>query len=289
MGVAAWALSPQFILPSIPTGLTAPADRATFLLLHFWDNMDFDTDSALTAPHAFEQNFADFMSVFPIVSDSVAALAVENLLQKASANKEAYQTVSRTAEKYLYEPESPVYNEEYYRLFLLSIEASPVLTDAEKSRVAYQLETVNKNRAGSKASNFSFTLPDGTLSELYASDRTPFTLLMFIDPDCDHCRHTVERIKKSTLIDKLIAGGELQIIAVYSGDERGLWQRYVESALPPHWTAGYDPGTVIENDIYAMPAFPTVYLLDSNLNVAAKNISFSDELLEQLMHRPQQK
>lgn len=285
--LSAAAAGTVFTLPAIPAELTAPSDRANYLVLHFWDNIDFDNNTPADTGEKVEQHFADFMSVIPIASYSVAAQAVDSLMKKASSTKESYKTVARIAEKYLYEPESPVYNEEHYLLFLNPIVNSSILNDAEKSRAVYQLQTVMKNRVGCKATDFNFSRVDGTSTSLYGVERRPYTLLMFIDPDCDHCRQTVDLMRSSQTLKKEMERDTLGVVAIYTGDEQDLWNSYAAS-LPSEWTVGYEPGRIIEDDIYALPIYPTIYLLDENMIVVAKNISFSQDLLLQLMHRQPQ-
>ena len=77
-GSAAGAVE-ELPLPSVPETLREPAERADFVVAHFWDGMDF-TDRRRALDSAFvEQNFANFASVLPYATatgreDGVALL-----------------------------------------------------------------------------------------------------------------------------------------------------------------------------------------------------------------------
>ncbi len=52
-------------LPAVPAEMTVPADRAGYILLHFWDAMDFDDADRSLDRDFMGQNMANFLSVFP--------------------------------------------------------------------------------------------------------------------------------------------------------------------------------------------------------------------------------
>ena len=52
-------------LPDVPPSLTAPEERAAYIIAHFWDGMDFG-DTLRCRDRAFmEQNFVNYLSLFP--------------------------------------------------------------------------------------------------------------------------------------------------------------------------------------------------------------------------------
>ena len=63
-------------LPAVPAEMTVPTDRAGYILLHFWDAMDFDDADRSLDRDFMGQNMANFLSVFPHARESDRRAAV---------------------------------------------------------------------------------------------------------------------------------------------------------------------------------------------------------------------
>lgn len=107
---------PEFRLPDVPATLREPADRADYLAVHYWDHFDFADTVLIGRPEISEQAFVDFLSVLPYTRN--AAAAVDTLYTRASAENTALYYFIELGDKYLYEPNSPMHDEELYILVL---------------------------------------------------------------------------------------------------------------------------------------------------------------------------
>ena len=67
-----------FPYPQIPTMLVEPQQRANYLLMHYWDNVDFSDMTLVMNDDFMEQGFVDYLSVLPIVDNQTA----ENRLKR---------------------------------------------------------------------------------------------------------------------------------------------------------------------------------------------------------------
>lgn len=104
-------------LPMIPTTISEPEDKAGFLAIHFWDNLDF-TDTAKATHFPFmEQNFVDYLSIIPAVRADDRRKAFGELIKRASVNPDTRSFIIGLGEKYLNDPDSPMKNPEYYADF----------------------------------------------------------------------------------------------------------------------------------------------------------------------------
>lgn len=256
-------------LPSIPQTLTAPEDRAAYLTAHFWDAMDF-ADTTLTADRTFmEQNFANFASVFPALTPQALKAAVSTLMTKASASTAAYRTLTDIAEKYLYDPNSPMLNEEHYIAFLEETAGSPLLSEAERSKQAFNLRCALKNRQGTVAADFSYTDRQGRRRTLHTTEAETL-MLIFYDPDCEHCTEMMDKMKGDTALHDAVTSGSVKVLAIYSDGDRPLWDK-TKGGLPAEWTVGFDTSDIQEHGTYILRAMPTVYILDAGKTVIAKD------------------
>lgn len=269
--LAADSLPAELPLPAIPATLRTVPARAGYLLEHFWDAMDFrDTLRSHDRPF-LEQNFANFASLFPHADTASLRPAVRRLMERAEADTAAWFLVAEVAEKYLYEPNSPMLDEGAFILFLEEMLRSPLPDACEKVRPAYLLEAARKNRPGMRAADFAYTDRTGRVRTLHrtAGERL---LLVFYDPDCGHCRETMEALRTDPLVGRLVAAGRLTVLALYAEGDRALWER-TKGELPASWIAGFEGGAIGERELYVLPAMPTLYLLDGEKRVVLKDAS----------------
>ena len=261
-------------LPSIPSELRQPEERATFLAIHFWDNVDFGKEGFAGNKAMIDHNFADYLTLYPILSDEGRKKAVDAIIGKTTDNKEAYLYIVEMAEKYLFEPQSPVFDDLYYAIFLENILNDSILTDAEKTRPRFLLEDIMKNLPGNVATDFEFELLSGEKSALSLTGSDGDILLIFFDPDCDHCRQVIDELQSNHFISEKIKKEGITVVAIYSGDEKDVWEAY-SASLPSNWIVGYEPGEIFEEALYSIRSFPTLYVLDKDHKVKARNINLS--------------
>lgn len=249
--------------------LTAPEERAAYVLEHFWDGMDF-RDTLRSRDRLFmEQCFVNFLSLFPHALPQSLPSPVGRLLQRAAVDSVAFRLVNSLAEHYLDDPNSPMRNEEHYILFLEALLSLPGLPEAERIRPAYRLETTRKNRPGTIAADFAYTDHRGKRQTLHGTP-APRLLLLFYDPACSHCAEILDALQESPALTRLIAAGELAVLAAYTEGDRRLWDE-TKAALPQEWTVGIDNSRIVERELYSLPAMPVIYLLDKDKRVLLKD------------------
>ncbi|MDE5744324.1 MAG: DUF5106 domain-containing protein [Paramuribaculum sp.] len=273
LAAASGANSQELQPPQIPDSLTATPERTAYLIEHFWDNMDF-ADTTMSTNAAFmEQNFAYYASLFPHTDmHKVLPGAASRLLERAQVLRDAYNLLAETADTYLYEPESPVANEEAYRYFLLAITGSGFIDPALRVRYRIQLEDINKNRPGTIATDFEIKTRNGdTVSLLGKCREAKGTLLIFYDPECHDCTVLVNELKQDMELTKAVESGHLNIIAVYPEGDEELFANGAKK-IPDGWIDGISPeGQIIEEELYSIRSFPTIYLIDSDGTVLIRN------------------
>lgn len=262
------AIPEELPLPEVPETLREPVARANYVVAHFWDSMDFGDTVRSHNADFIEQNFANYISLFPYAETNVLYDAVGKLLDAAATDSAAYILLAKTAEKYLYEPNSPMYSEEHYLPFLEKMADSPLLN---KVRLQYQLEAVHKNRPGMTAADFTFLTRDGRKTSLRKTKTNGHLLLMFYDPDCDHCKEIMGDLQASGTLSAAIVSGRITVLAIYSGEDRELWKETAPS-LPERWIVGMDTNDLEENGLYVLQAMPTLYLLDKDKKVVLKDV-----------------
>lgn len=256
----------EFRLPDVPDTLKDPESRAAYLTLHYWDHFDFTDTAMIALSNVTEQAFVDFVSVLPYSPQ--AAAAVDTLYRRASADRDMLYHFITLSDKYLYEPNSPMHNEELHILVLRALVDSPHLEEADKMRPRHLLEMALKNRPGDKAADFTVTCRNGKRLKL-SQIKSPYLLVYFNDPDCRDCRLVKERITSSQAIGGMMSAGKLKILSVCVEGKTAVWE---QSSFPANWIDGYDAGQYLtQEQVYDLKAMPTLYLLDADKKVILKD------------------
>jgi len=255
-----------------PAMITNPQERADYLVIHFWDGFDFTDTLYCHAPDVTDQAMVDYMSLFPYTTPSYRLQSVKNLLDSAQVSQTMYNYFFRTAEHYLYDPNSQMRNDEFFMPFLEHVVNSPLLDETSKIRPAALLELVCKNRPGTPAMDFNYTTASGASGSLYGI-KAELLLLMFYNPGCSECKRTVEEFKNSPAVTAAVASGKLKLLLVYTDKDLELWKSH-RKEIPAQWINGYDKEQSVRNkQLYDLKAIPTLFLLDSEKRVILKDAS----------------
>ncbi len=201
----------------------------------------------------------------------IYSLLVALSLIQSSASAQT-QTITlekyREAETTTGNPESELYDEDEFCNILRQALASDILGEADKMRAEYRLEIAAKNRPGTPAADFKFESRDGKTESLHTLQTDKPILLLFYDPDCDHCMQTIADLKKRGI------SGMADVVAIYAEEDRQRWEETAE-ALPQEWTVGYALDPIQDDETYVFLSSPTVYLLDRDKKVLLKDTNIA--------------
>lgn len=262
----------EFPFPYIPDMIVEPQQRASWLLSHYWDNVDFANANIVADTSFIEQSFVNFLSIIPIIEDAKAIESgVKQLMDKAEIDIYLYRRFMFLAEKYLYEPNSPMVNDEYYIYFLQQINSSSILSAVDKSRTEYLYKIVTKNRVGSQAVDFSFITSQKELLTLY-SIKADELILVFYDPECEHCAEIINKLKDNVELNNKILSGKTKVLAVYPDGDRILWEKS-HHQMPNNWIIAFASSPIQPIGKYVFRALPSIYVLDKNKKVIVKDIT----------------
>ncbi len=262
------AAARDFPLPEVPDSLRDPRQRAEYVIDRYWDAMDW-RDTVLTRDDRFmEQCAAAFYAVAQHTDSVKASAAVKKMLDGASADPEAYRRIAEISQAYLFEPESPVADDELFLAVADRLMADRRLGEADMLRLADAHRAAVLNRVGRRASDFEFVGSDGLRSSLYDAVKTNSrTIVMFYDPDCHDCMDFERHLADAGLKDTGVI-----MISPY-GEQDGLWARHA-ATMPAEWIVGLPVDEEFEDEeIYDLRAIPTVLLLDREATVIAKNLT----------------
>lgn len=257
-----------FKVPDIPSSLQSAEERVTYLMQHYWDNFDFNDTSLIHKPEISEQAFANFAYILNEVPQPLAMEGIQTVIRHAEKNWDMQHFIIDLFEKYLYDPNSPLRNEELYIPVLEYIEKSPTLKSEYKITAEYRLKNALKNRPGQQAADFSFADHSGRLRKL-SDINNEYILLFFNNPGCDACHQMIEQLKASPFS----CHHKVTVLSIYPDKDLEEWKK-AENAFPTDWVNGYSPGGfIIEQELYDLKAIPTLYLLSHDKIVLLKDAS----------------
>lgn len=266
-----------FPAPDIPSVITTPNERRIYLTTHYWDNFDFTDTLLLNNRDITEQGFVNLIS---LLSDGVSSSeeinqSFDNLCTRMENHPYARKLFMRLFDDYLYNPNSPLYNEQLYLAYLERMLKSPAIDETAKSSMAFKQKLISRNQPGTLASDFTYYLPNGKAGTLR---RTPAKngklLLVFYDPECPGCHKIMQEMLHDTALTEAVQKKRLTVLAVYTEGNTKAWQKDLPS-LPSGWIIGTDREAIKLHALYDLKAMPSLYLLDGNKKVVLKDAPYS--------------
>lgn len=259
--------------PSVESSNTteniSPAELLQQRIDHYWDDFDFEDDKQLTMLSREQMVYAlsEYVTIIP---EESADSLMRTLIRRASTSHAMLDYFYTLCEIVLHNPNSVLRNDEYYIPVLEELVASPLLDEYERIAPAYDLEIALKNRIGRVATDFVYTLEDGTQGNLH-DIKANYTILMFSNPECPLCGEIMRQIASSQLLTALIEHGVLKVLTLYPDEDIAHWRKYIDN-IPSEWIRAYDKGGVLTKErLYNLSAIPALYLLDRDKRVLIKD------------------
>lgn len=266
----------KFPFPYIPEMLREPADRKQYLLQHYWDAFDFTDTLVLARKDITEQGFANQLALLmeSSTSDSLLVQSIDNLCRGMEREDYARKLFMQMAEDYLYQSDSPYYNDRIYAVFLRRMLESTFLDSDSKTSLRFYLDLIQRNNPGDKATAFTYFLPNGKKGNLNQTEvRGDYLLLVFYDPECSSCHTVLKEMISDNRLQQDVLSGHLTVLAVYTEGNEAVWHSAL-SDMPQNWILCQDKMQIRDQALYDIKAMPSLYLLDSDKKVLLKDASY---------------
>lgn len=274
-----------FPAATIPGMITDQNEAVEYLSLHYWDGITetertYPSDSLTVSGVRMsdvEQKFADWTSVLSIATPQVVEKSVARLYDRAltcerkNPSSNVFETFCDLTYKYLYDPNSPMRNEDIYYHFVKRLASYEGISLEMRDKYAYDAKMCSLNKVGAVAADFRFADKNGKIRTLHSIE-APVTLLFFSNPGCTMCYDIIQTLSGSEAISERIAAGQLAVLNIYIDEDLEGWRSYMP-IYPENWYNGFDPDLVIRTEnLYNVRAIPSLYLLDENKKVLFKDV-----------------
>ena len=268
----------------VPSMINGQQEALEYMAVNYWNGMtdlsrNYPSDSVLVSGVRrgdIEQKFADWTSIMDYAGHGIWSKAVGNLYDRALAcekkdtSSQVFDTFVELFQKYYYDPNSPVRNEDVYYHFVQRYASFEGLSDVVRGKYEREARLCALNMVGTRAADFRFADRRGRMTNLY-DIKAEMTLLFFSNPGCEACMQIINVLRDEPVIASQVADGRLAVVNVYIDEDIQAWRSYMP-IYPEEWYNGFDPDLIIRNDLlYNVRAIPSLYLLDAEKRVILKD------------------
>jgi len=143
------------------------------------------------------------------------------------------------------------------------------VSKAFKDDLRKQIDLIRPNLIGMKGENLIMDSYKGIHVALHDIEKD-FTILIFWEPDCGHCKETIPKLK--TYYDK-VKGAGIEVFSVCTTADKAKWSKFIEDNKLT-WINGWDPERKSNFDYYYnVQTTPMIYIFDRNKIIIAKKLS----------------
>jgi len=258
---------------------------------HYFDNMDYTDPSLLRTP-VYEKKMKDYIEkVVPQMPDSINT-ELDILLNRSKSNDEVFRYLLVTFFNMFAQSQIMGFDavfvhlaENYYIPFATWQDKEYM--DKLKKEVAKRKPTLIGNIAPNlklveiTSDHFLAAKTDTTLkSNPYVGNflnihdvKAKYTILMFWDADCGHCKHAVPEMHKIYQDLKSMGVKVMAIHTVSSVEGKRKWIDFVNENQLYDWINLWSPYSLEFRDIYDVYSTPVILVLDENKKIIAKRIN----------------
>ena len=254
-----------------------------FSKAHYCDNTNFQ-DSTLIRTPIFKSKLDEFFNTRVLmIPDSVYKESV-NIIEKSRGCKAMFRYLVSycfnyaLSNKYMGMEAAFVYlAKKYYLTGEADWVDKKTLENIEREVILTQY-----NLIGLKAQELKLPTMDGDWVSLYETE-APFTLLLFWEADCGHCKKQVPQVKTG-LLDKFKPYG-FKVFAVHTQNDKEKWENFVTEHELFDFINCWDPQNQTNFRVYYhIDSTPVMYLLDKEKKIIAKKLDieqFADILTKE--------
>ncbi|MFA8300154.1 MAG: thioredoxin-like domain-containing protein [Hyphomicrobiales bacterium] len=242
-----------------------------FRLKHFWDNYDLKDTCYLQTPN-FKSKITQYFDLVYPDPDSINH-HIDMLINKTKPKSSLRSYI-------LWDLVGTYQNHEAmgYDKILLHLGKNYFLAgaipDAPESILEKYRELI-KNTShlliGMKGPNMSLQDTTENMSSLYSIDK-PFSIILFYDYDCSHCKKMIRELKD--IYPRIKDKAEVYTVCTISDKDK--WKKFLKQEKLPNWinvNGYYTYGDHNFKDQYNVVGTPLIYMLDKNKNIIAKKIA----------------
>jgi len=285
-------------VPSIPIVKGKPDSLYPYRFVkdHFWDDVVFNDDRLLRTPF-FESKLDDYFKYYVSPEPDSLIDEVKYILLSSKSGKEIYAyLLTKFTNKYI-SPEFMGQDKVFLYLFenFYAKGDTVLLNAASKKTITERAYSLMANQLGLAAAPLDLIDTSGKTVSLYGI-KAPFTVVAFWDPNCGHCKEEIPRLDSMYRAKWKALGVAIYAVNIYE-NEIVAWKKFITNKNLINWyhvyqtkaarTAEEKAGQPSYKQLYDVFKTPTLYLLDKDKRIIAKQLSIQqfDDLIAAKLKR----
>jgi thiol-disulfide isomerase/thioredoxin len=273
------------IAPPIPIVKGKPDSAYPYFYVknHYWDGISFNDDRLLRTPF-FEPKLDEYFKNYVSPNPDSIIQEVKMMLLYARTGKEIYPyLLTKFTNKYM-TPEFMGQDKVFVYIFenFYAKGDTVLLNPASRKTVTERAYSLMANQLGNPAPMLDLVDTLGKPVSLYAQ-KSPFTLVVFWDPNCGHCKEELPRIDSIYKAKWKAKGVTVFSVNIYE-NEIPAWKQFLsEKQISKDWIQAYQTkeardaeqkaGAPNYRQLYDIFKTPTLYLLDKDKRIMAKQLT----------------
>lgn len=274
----------EFPMMKVPEAISDREERISWLSENFWNAFtrtgeDYACDTALVAgvPKVeVEEALGTWVALIEALPLEEGRKAVRLFYDKIAATERAdtasnvFESLVELASRYLYDPNSPVRNEDLYLPLVERLSESELIDEGYHASYGFDARMCVLNQCGMVAADFAIQTLDGKRLRLH-DVKAGHTLLFFSNPGCPACAEIIAELEGDDHVAELLSSGRLAVVNVYIDQDLNDWREYAVN-YPASWISGYNYDYEIRMNLtYSVRAIPSLYLLGEDKAVLLKD------------------
>lgn len=264
--------------PLLPNGARDSLFQFNYYKAHYFENFDLADERILRTPIYHNKLANYFKNLVLQIPDSLIP-ECDMVVAKAKKNKETFKYVvwylTNTYETSQIMGLDAVFVSMVTKYY--TKDQATWVDDATLYKIQDRASILGPILIGKQAKNLILADTAGNYQSMY-NINAKFTVLLFWDPDCGHCKKAVPKVK--AFYDKAKSKG-LEVFSINTAVEEQKWKDYVkENKL--NWINVADLKT--QNNFrheFDILTTPQIFILDKNKKILAKKID--EETMEKIL------
>jgi thiol-disulfide isomerase/thioredoxin len=259
----------------LPAEMALPKNRADSLMQyawyknHFYDHLNFNDYAIANTPILVQRNDMYFDKILTQDPDTLASEAIK-LCERAKDNRILFKTLVSTLTDKFNQSKMMGMDKAFVTMVDYFFETNRVdwLSKDRLFRIKHRASELRPCLIGKPAYPLILRDDKNVLRELY-SIKSKYTVVMFWDPDCGHCKKEMPHVL--SFYNSYKPKG-VEIYAVTTENEVDKWKKFIyENGI--QFINVFDPNNESNfrnyYDIFSTPQF---FILDSNKKIIAKRL-----------------
>ncbi|MEO6405926.1 MAG: redoxin domain-containing protein [Ferruginibacter sp.] len=257
-------------------------DNYNFYKVHYWDGVSFRDDRIIRTPFFLPKLQRYYREVLPQSPDSIIKDADYKLLL-ARTSPEMFKFLLNWLTDEYFNPKYMGQDAVFVHLFekYHSKGLSSWLNEKQMEAITRRAYMQMSNLVGEQAANLEMLDVNDKPVSLYETN-SDYTIVLFWDPTCGHCKEEVPRI--DSIYRASWKKQNVKIFAVLTENTKAEWVKYIGEHHLQDWTNAYQTKAMEDSvaasqrpgfrQLYDVTMTPILYLLDKNKRIIAKKLTW---------------